>query len=210
MPDILCFGDSITFGEGENGGWCGRLKIWFEGIGENNGIYNLGIPGETLEGLLQRFDAECKARLRFKYSFEKYTILIAIGTNDTKYIGAVLAPNQYTNTETFTRNIQDILQKSKKMPSKTAFIGLPPVDEARVNKRERGEQFFTNTHITEFNNIIKNACKKEKIPFLDINKRMLAEDYTAMLSDGLHPNSKGYDFMFKIIKEFIEENDLLP
>jgi lysophospholipase L1-like esterase len=38
---------------------------------------------------------------------------------------------------------------------------------------------------------------------------MSKENYLSLLDDGLHPNSKGYDFMYENIKQFLIENKLI-
>ena len=60
MYGISVFGDSITFGRGNNldRGWCGRLRKYFESKDYYNCLYNLGLCGDTTNKLLERFDAE--------------------------------------------------------------------------------------------------------------------------------------------------------
>lgn len=211
MIGILCFGDSITYGEGdeEGKGWCGRLKEWFEAKNEDNGVYNLGVGGQTAGELLERFEAECKARMRFKHPTDAYTILIAIGANDAKYEGKIDDGCLRTGHEEFGENISKLIKKAKKLNSRLEVIGLMPVDEEKINSRDFGV-YFTQKNVTRLNKIIMEACEKETTPFLDLNKKMLATNYEEMLFDGLHPNSKGYDFMFTEIKKFLGEKKLLP
>jgi lysophospholipase L1-like esterase len=209
MIGILCFGDSITYGEGDNKGWCGRLKEWFESQNEDNGVYNLGVPGQTSAELLERFDKECKVRLRFKYPEDKYTTLIQIGTNDSKYDKKPPEGKETNTLEKFGSNIRTLIRKAKQHKHKFAFIGLPPTDDKKVNLRAWGS-YFENDRVGEFNTILAENCKKEKIPFLDIHALMLEQEYKNMLADGLHPNAKGYEFMYKEIKKFLEKNNLLP
>lgn len=211
MKGILCFGDSITYGQGdeEKKGWCGRLKEWFEKKEEDNGIYNLGIGGQTSGELLKRFEIECEARMRFKHEGDAYTIIISIGTNDTKYEGKISQKTARVNEEDFRNNIKALIKEAKAQNAKTAFLGITPVKEDAANSRGFGV-YFQNERINKFNNIIKEECKKERIGFLDINEKMLVKNYKKMLADGLHPNSKGYDFMFEKIKEFLLKDNLLP
>ena len=42
-----------------------------------------------------------------------------------------------------------------------------------------------------------------------MHRIMEKRNYPKFLYDGLHPNKKGYDFMFKVIKRFIEKNNLI-
>ena len=47
------------------------------------------------------------------------------------------------------------------------------------------------------------------MPFLDMYNVMIKQNYSRMLKDGVHPNSQGYNLMFKEIKDFIEDNKLI-
>ena len=116
MKGILCFGDSITFGCGEvpNKGWCGRLKDYFEPKGSHhNGVYNLGVSGHTSTDLLNRFDVEANGRIRLDRPTDKFLILVAIGTNDSKWDG-MQEDNQPRTTE-----------KEFVLPDKTQTGGIP-------------------------------------------------------------------------------------
>src|SRR3989338_5108 len=145
MRGILCFGDSITFGRGEssNKGWCDRLKDYFE-VKEYNGVYNLGVPGHTSTDLLKRFDSEAKGRIRIKRPSDKYLILIAIGTNDSKWDG-MPENNPRTTDKQFRKNIKKLIVKAKSYKANLAFIGLPPVDEEKTLPYE--ETSFKNERV---------------------------------------------------------------
>lgn len=208
MGAILCFGDSITFGEGYNGGWCGYLKKWFESSEGYNQVYNLGINGQKSSDLLERFDTETKARLRFREPNEAYLTIIAVGTNDSKYNGSVSDQNVLVTENEFRNNILELIRKAKTFKQKVAFLGLPPVDELKTLDRENGTA-LTNERVTKFNNIVRECCKTEKLPFLDLNKIMLKKDYKILLEDGLHPNAKGYRFIFAKVRSSLKKNDLL-
>ena len=209
MEGILYFGDSITFGCGEtpNKGWCGRLKECFEKENDESAVYNLGVPGHTSTDLLKRFDAESAGRLRFRHPSE-YLIIIAIGTNDCKMDITPKGDTPRTTEVDFQENIHELIQKAKKCNAKTAFIGLPPVDEKATAMFD--DTRFSNQRVEKFNNMIMSACLEEDIPFLDMLSIMSKERYDLLLDDGLHPNSKGYDFMAQQIIEFLKERELLP
>ena len=209
MHGILCFGDSITFGGGDipNHGWVGRLRNYFEAKGEHNGAYNLGVSGHTSTDLLKRFDAECDGRTRIKRPRDKYVILVAIGTNDCKWDGMPDNGNPRTTEADFESNIRELIKKAQGYQAGLAFIGLTPVDESLTLPYE--ETSFKNERVSLFNDIIKKCCKENKVLFLDMFESMSKEAYPKLLEDGLHPNSKGYDYMFDTIKGFIENNKLI-
>lgn len=85
MTNCLFFGDSITYGEydGILGGYVEILKRYCHAEFYNNNAnevncFNLGIGGETTEGLIKRFEIEIKARL----SPDENLIFFFYGAND--------------------------------------------------------------------------------------------------------------------------------
>jgi lysophospholipase L1-like esterase len=209
MKGILCFGDSITFGRGEipNYGWCGRLKESFEKKDRYNCVYNLGIPGETSTELLKRINIELKSRALIKRSQDRFLTLIAIGINDCKYDGDPKNKKPRTTEEKFRKNIFNLIKIVQSHNTKIGFIGLTPVDKKRTKPYE--DTWFLPELVKVFDKIIKEQCKENHILFCDIFDKMSKLDYPKYLSDGLHPNSKGYQLMFKEIKKFIQKHQLI-
>ena len=95
MAVLILAGDSIMYGSWDpEGGWPGKLRNFLDAraLRENNpvelntsgyvALYNLGIPGDTSRGLLQRFRSEVFPRINEE---QKTIVLIAIGTNDAQF-----------------------------------------------------------------------------------------------------------------------------
>jgi len=204
MFALLAFGDSITFGTGDTkeGGWAGRLKRDFDKKDYYNAFYNLGIPGDTTTDLLKRFETEAKARIQKRRPDDSFVILLSIGTNNARFLGSLDKPQ--TRPADFEKSIQQLIKFSKKYTKEVFFIGLVPVDESKTNPYE--ETYFLNERIALFNSIIEKQCNKENIPFLDLYKEWSKEKCQNLLSDGLHPNAKGYEKMSVSIKKFLEKN----
>lgn len=81
MAHYLIFGDSITQGFNDlTGGWVQRLR---ESLTLDDFVINLGVSGDTSDGLLARFEVELKPRLSTEG--ESNIILIAIGSNDSAW-----------------------------------------------------------------------------------------------------------------------------
>ena len=205
MHGILIFGDSITFGRGDQkkGGWSGRLKEYFEKQAYHNTIYPLGIGGNTSEDILNRIDAE--ANVRIKKKKKRYILIISVGINDSKLTkeGKPLAIDE----KQFRKNILQLITKAKKYTKDIIFTGIAPIDEKAVQKVF--DFVLTNKRVTQYNNIIRDVCEGKEIPFLDMHKKLLTTNYKKHLPDGLHPNSKGYDIMYKLIKEFLIKNKII-
>ncbi|MFT4312663.1 MAG: SGNH/GDSL hydrolase family protein [Candidatus Woesearchaeota archaeon] len=207
MFGISVFGDSITFGRGDNSnrGWCGRLQTYFESKNYYNCLYNLGICGNTTQDLLQRFDTEAKARVTFIRDQDRQVILFSIGINDSRLVGEQKIPE--TKISDFEKNIQVLIDKAKDYTKEILFIGLTPVDESITANYE--ETTFTNQRIKLFNEKLKELCQKNNIPFFDMFHKFSLLNYQKLLDDGLHPNSQGYEQMYQLIKEFLIDNKII-
>ncbi|MFC1752648.1 SGNH/GDSL hydrolase family protein [Thermoproteota archaeon] len=207
MFGILVLGDSISFGRGEspNIGWAGRLKSHFEPKGFHNCLYNLGVPGDTSTMLLQRFEKEIRARVKYIHVGDKFLIMIAIGINDS--LGWGSPDKVMTSPKRFRTNINKMLKISKKHTENVILVGLTPVNEDLTTPFEVA--YLTNARIKEYDNIIKESATKGDALFIDLHSKMTKLPYKKLLADGLHPNKKGYEAMYRIIKEFLVKNKLI-
>lgn len=206
---FLIFGDSIVAGIlDKKGGWPQRLREFifrktlrkFYGVPITDLVYILGVNGDTTQGLLKRIYPEGKRRP--KKNKEIITI-ISIGINDSSF---AKKENRFLIPEKeFRKNIKEIINKARKFSDKIIFVGTNPVDEKRVNPfifSSKGKTYH-NKRIKKYNEIVKQICKKEKIPFIDLFQKLIKLDYKKLLADGLHPNSKGHQKIFEIVKEFL-------
>ena len=207
MFGISVFGDSITFGRGNNidRGWCGRLRKYFEAKDCYNCLYNLCLCGDTTTNLLQRFDIEAKARVKFIRDQDRQVIIFSIGINDSRLLGKDKIPE--TEIDDFEKNIQTLIDKAKNYSKEIVFIGLTPVDESTTLDYEG--TMFTNERVKKYNDKIKEICQKNNIPSLDIFQEFSKLNYTKLLGDGLHPNSEGYEKMYKLIKSFLIQKQII-
>ncbi len=183
--NICIFGDSITEGyyDNEKNGWANRLKA----ILVNDEIYNLGVSGDSTEDLLKRFDADIKDK-------NPDMIVFAIGTNDSVYLPA--EKRSYVDFDKFKENLKTLIDKSRQFTDNIVFIGLTPVDESLTKPIPwEIEMHYTNEEIRKYNDAIKQICKDEKLKFIDIFSDFEKNNYKEMLSDGLHPNEQGHEWM---------------
>ncbi len=200
MAKILVFGDSTAWGawDTEKGGWVNRLWLFFAEKKENteNTIYNLSIDGGTTETILNRFESEAKIR-------EADVLIFQSGGNDAAYEHE--ENNFWIPLDKFKENIEEIIQKAKKITDKVLFIGFKNVDESRTKPVSWRDIYYTNENIKNYKNEMKDICKKHNVPFLDIFGLLTNED----LEDGLHPNSKGHQKIFDIVKDYLVQNKLI-
>ncbi|MFA5945338.1 MAG: GDSL-type esterase/lipase family protein [Patescibacteria group bacterium] len=204
--NILIFGDSIAYGAWDReGGWISRLRKFVDNKiistpeDENyyHYIYNLGISGDTSTSVLDRFQAEVDARLLKE---KDCAVVFAIGTNDSQFIFAT--QENKTPQEKFTANISTLITKARKYTDKIIFVGLSPVDDAKVNPIPWSpEKAYINEHVTKFDALIQGVCKDESISFVDVLPVLSSGDFTHLLKDGVHPNDAGHAMLFEAVRE---------
>jgi len=193
------------------GGWADQLKVFcmkreLENPEFDYSVYNLGISGDNTDDLLERFEFETKQRL---HKEDEIIFIFAIGINDSCF---VKSKNIFLTTENnFKKNIQKLIEIAKKYSSKIIFVGLTPVEENKTNPISwsiTGES-YKNKYIKRYDNIIKFICEENKIYFVDIFDEFNKIDYKRLLEDGLHPNSKGHQKMFEVVRDFLMNEGIM-
>jgi lysophospholipase L1-like esterase len=170
-----------------------------EGEKRTHHLYNLGISGDTSTGVLKRFSTEIDARL---LRDKDCAVMFAIGTNDSQFILA--DQDNRTPLPEFSQNISALILEARKYTQKIAFIGLPPVDDARVNPIPWSPQrAFVNGEVKKFDTALQEICARESLPFIDVFSLLSSGDFTQLLQDGVHPNDAGHAMMFEATREFL-------
>ena len=197
MNTICVFGDSTAWGawDIEKGGWVNRLWLFFAEKKEDT-IYNLSVDGGTTETILNRFESEAKIRRADVLIFQS-------GGNDAAYEHE--ENNFLIPLDKFKENIEEIIQRAKKITDKILFVGFKNVDENRTKPVSWQDIYYTNENIKNYKNVMKDICERHNVPFLDIFGLLANDD----LEDGLHPNAKGHKKIFEIVKEYLIRNKII-
>jgi len=204
MINCLFFGDSITYGEydGVLGGWTDILKRYFhsrfinENIEELN-VFNLGIGGETTDGLVKRFSTEAAART----SPDQNLIFFAYGANDV----ALKEGYRMVDPKKLRVNLQEVIEKAKKITSYLYIISILPVASAIDDITVPSGKQRSNQAIAEYNKLLQEFAAQNGIVFVDLYNMFFAEKDIFLSGDGVHPNDKGYQFISEHIKPLIEK-----
>jgi lysophospholipase L1-like esterase len=161
---VLIFGDSITQGFWDSeGGWVQRLRSDYDARIMNDwsknqpAIFNLGVSGNTSGKVLERFDAETKARL---WPGEDYAFVIAVGTNDA----CVEAGKAWSSPKQYGENIAKILDMAKKYSSKALVVEIAPCDESRTTPVAWGDYSYRNADIQQLNKSLHQVCETASVP----------------------------------------------
>lgn len=167
-------------------------------------VYPLGISGNNTDRLLKRFEIEVEAR---KSEEADLQIIIDIGINDSYYFNA--EKRNCIPLENYKKNLLKIIDKSKRYTTDLIFVGLTPVDE-RVNPVPWEKEIsFTIEAVKKYDEALKNLCKENNIPFIEILSKFLETDYKNLLADGLHPNTKGHELIYDEVITFLKEKNYI-
>ncbi|HBR11067.1 MAG TPA: peptidase [Chryseobacterium sp.] len=200
----LFFGDSITYGEydGVFGGWVDILKRYaLQKYNEGNTneliLFNLGIGGETTEGLVNRIPHEMKAR----NSADGNIVFLGYGANDL----AKKDGNQLVNPEQFRNNILTALQTAKQYSKDIFLVSILPISENIDSKVSPTGKVRTNEDVLIYNQILKNIAIENSLNYIDFHSAFLHDKEILLSKDGVHPNEKGYGIMAEIAIPIIEK-----
>ncbi len=204
MLKILCFGDSITYGEKDLkfGGWADRLKAEYFGQfaetpRQEISLYNLGIAGETTDGLVRRFETEVCAR---SIKGQNLLVVLAYGSNDIViHKDKNIVPEYY-----FIRNLRYCIESAKKLRAKILLLSLLPISDLTEGLINQYGQLRFDRDIQTYNLAIKNLAHDMNCEYLDLYAPLVENNKEEYLSrDGLHPNSKGHQLLYQDVKNKI-------
>ena len=166
--NIVALGDSITYG------YPYTPKASWENILDkkmNIKIINKGINGDTLEGMLERFDQDVK-------SFTPKFMIVMGGTNDAFNDASV---------DSMKYNLKQIIERAINSGI-IPIVGMTiPVDEPVIEQK-----------LIKYRDFIKDFCKKNDILIIDFFSVMVDDRgriKQALDFDGVHPNREGYRVM---------------
>ncbi len=199
----LFFGDSITYGEydGVFGGWVDILKRYalqkFNEGSQELILYNLGIGGETTEGLLRRLPHEMSTR----NAADGNIVFLGYGANDL----AVNDGAQMVNGEQFKNNIVNAVQHAKLYAEEIYLVSILPFSDKIDGITAASGKQRTNTEVLAYNRILKDIADKHALQYIDFHTAFLPDKEILLSGDGVHPNEKGYGLMAEIAIPIIEK-----
>ncbi len=204
MLKILCFGDSITLGEKdiEHGGWADRLKTHYltqfvDSQTQEIMLYNLGVAGETSDGLANRFVSELKAR---HINGQALLVVFAYGANDIViHKKKNIVPEMY-----FVRNLKHCMESAKKFKAQILLVNLLPISDSIEGTVNQHEKLRFDRDIQAYNTTLNKLSKEMNCDYLDVYTAFIDHGKEVCLSsDGVHPNSKGHKLLYQKIKQKI-------
>lgn len=201
MKRICIFGDSITWGAGlpYRGAWANLLRNHLEQqTGHGVELYDLGIDGDTTDGVLARFDAEANAR-------RPDLVIFAIGINDTVFRKDA---GVYADTTRFSATLAALAAKAGALTPNVWFVGLVKgSDDATVPlARSTTGKCYTKERTAAFDRAIALFCREHGLPFVDVFALLTDADF----DDGLHPNLSGHEKIFTAVHAEFVRRGIVP
>ncbi|NIF04663.1 SGNH/GDSL hydrolase family protein [Chryseobacterium sp. Tr-659] len=200
----LFFGDSITYGEydGVFGGWVDILKRYalqqfHEGNGDELILFNLGIGGETTEGLLKRIPHELAAR----NSADGNIVFLSYGANDL----AIKDGIQIVDPEKFKNNIKTAVIHARNFSNEIYLVSILPFSQKIDGVVVSSGKKRINEDVILYNQILKDIAAQESLVYIDFYSAFLEDKEILLSADGVHPNEKGYGMMAEIAIPIIEK-----
>ena len=192
MAAICVFGDSTAWGayDTDAGGWVNILWLHCAENAREIDVYNLSIPGSTIEMILDRFEAEAKIR-------GSDTLVFQTGGNEAAYDKDT--KEHVVTPEIFEIKIREVIARAREVTNNIIFVGFNNCDESKTLPVAWCNLCYTNKYIEDYNNIMKKVCVENSIKFLDVFGLLEDDD----LDDGLHPNTRGHQKIFNFLKSKI-------
>jgi lysophospholipase L1-like esterase len=200
-PKLIVLGDSGVFGwgDGDQGGWCERLRRHWMDTPAAPVVYNLGVRGDGLERLAARLPAEVQCRGELRRQLPQ-GILLGIGLNDSARVGRPDGRHQLA-PEGFLHGLQQLLPLARSL-APTFVLGLTPVDAEAMPFA--GVLWYDLAAVRRYEALLQEACQEADVPFLPLLDTMLAERHWLRLlcSDGLHLNEAGHALVYERVRQW--------
>ena len=201
MKNILCYGDSNTFGYNtkdnsrydENTRWTAFLQ---KNLGEEYRVINEGMPNRT--GFVDNPDGILfSSQKHFPDILSKidsvYILILAIGTNDLMF-------KYNINFDTVEKGLNNLIKTAKEKTNN--IIIIPPTIMTEKILTGSFNSMFDKTSIIkskEAGKIFKQISAENNCRYFDINEFVSPSDV-----DGLHYNEKSHKIIADKLTEFIK------
>jgi lysophospholipase L1-like esterase len=182
--EVLFLGDSITdFWRNETGPFAGK-KVFDQYFSQWK-VANFGIAGDTTQGVLYRLQNGEGAGIQPR------AVMLMIGTNNS---------NSNTAPEIAEGIGAVVLELQKRFPeSKILLLAIFPRGNANAPVRNE---------LKKVNQAISKLDDGQRVFYMDIGQAFLdsADNIPRdVMSDGLHPSSKGYDIWAKAVRDTLDK-----
>lgn len=202
---IACIGNSITFGarvqNPASESYPAVLNSLLQGGGYSGyQVKNFGIGGATIIrfGTPNIWKTVDSLKL-----YRPDVVVIEVGTNET-----VGSPRyNWEHIGDFEKDYSTYIKAIKDINPNCAFILCSPLDMVIATEGLSPERINDLTlrrpRIWELRKRTRKIAKAENAYFLDLTKSFEGRSNLMTISDGVHPNKEGYNYMAKLVFDFM-------
>ena len=187
---IVAFGDSIT----ASGAWFSKAEQEF-GIK----VVNKGVGGEN--------SADGKRRLASVLGLKPDIVVLSFGMND-----AALDMAKHVPIETYKQNMTYMVDEMQKRGIKVILLIVNPIGETPYYTRHDKSVFEpyggANAFFFQYVEAGRALAKEKKLTLIDMYQPLYdTGKWNDYLSDGVHPNNKGYALFAEAFKKALYRVD---
>lgn len=191
------------------GGWAERLreKLYSKTMeskgAEYTEVYNLGIRGDSMKEVLDRFRTELENRNR--HGEHELVVIIQAGANDAQFVYE--EDDVATPEDEFRETVSKLAEEAEKRAEEVVFLGLLPVDEQNFDPVPNviEGRSFSNNRMESYSEIIEEEVEETGCHFLNIMKGFDEK----LLTDGVHPGTEGHEHLYTKIRAFLQKEDIV-
>lgn len=211
MVQLFILGSSSTYGVGASqAGWGDLIKQYIHnrmyapgGEGEKYEVYNFGKSGATVDFVLENFPRQLEQYGRGG----KVICVICVGGNNAK---AENEPDNFISTpEEYQIEVSKLLDMLAKNVDGVIGMGNGWIDETKTNPKPNpltgGKSYMTNSRRQQFNTVNKKAYEERGMSYIETGVKQEVWLSKYLYEDGLHPNQKGHQFIFELIRPRLDE-----
>lgn len=173
-----------------------RLFIDRQKQSKDHNLINLSVSGDKTSNVLGRMEREARLRMRLNPP-DDFTVLIAIGTNDSQI--DKLNPVKNIDINEFENNIRKIIEIAERLSIEVILIGLVPVDETKTAPYKE-QKYYLVEKLEEYNNVLQKISEEKQLRFVNFFPNWINMNLNELFDDGLHPNTEGHKIIFETIK----------
>jgi len=197
----LVFGSSIAEGYwATQGGWVQRLvnDVARYHVAKNQGatdgdwVMNVGIGGDTVRRVIDRFPAEARARLGMRP--DELAVVFAVGANDSMRI----AGRELSTPQRFREDLAELHRLARELTDRILFVGFTAMDP----DGEATRRFFDPARVRDFQEVLARFAVDSGSEFVDVMAEFqaLVDAGHRLLVDGVHPNDAGHEVIYRQVK----------
>ena len=166
---LTVIGDSGVYGWGDRdgGGWCERLRRSWMQTPDAPVVYPLGVRGDGLENVAQRWEQEWKVRGELRRQTPG-GLLLAVGLNDSAKVGR-RDGRPLLSVEAYRFGVEQLI-RAMRPHTQVMVLGLTPVDEQPMPFADC--LWYDNAAITVYESQLEEACLEADVPFLPLHQAM--------------------------------------